>query len=190
MQYTLRGKISNITPLTLDKTLLLEGASADAKAVGDAIKGAEQRVTNSLNLHNESKANPHNVTAVQIGLGNCDNTADIDKPVSKAQAEAIKEVSESLGSAKAETETYPGVFLTSGWSEEAPFTQEITVEGVLANDNPFVDIDLSEVEDVLSVIEAWSYVGRCTVSEDNKVIAYCYQEKPEVDMPVLFKVVR
>lgn len=37
MQFTLRGKIANTTPLTLDKTLSLEGASADAKAVGDAL---------------------------------------------------------------------------------------------------------------------------------------------------------
>ena len=32
--------------------------------------------------------NPHEVTAAQVGLGNADNTADVDKPVSTAQAAA------------------------------------------------------------------------------------------------------
>jgi len=33
--------------------------------------------------------NPHAVTKAQVGLGNCDNTADVDKPVSAAQTAAI-----------------------------------------------------------------------------------------------------
>lgn len=39
--------------------------------------------------HIASTANPHNVTKTQVGLGNCDNTSDEDKPVSTAQASAI-----------------------------------------------------------------------------------------------------
>ena len=33
--------------------------------------------------------NPHAVTKAQVGLGNCDNTADDNKPVSVAQTAAI-----------------------------------------------------------------------------------------------------
>lgn len=39
--------------------------------------------------HIASTANPHSVTKAQVGLGNCDNTSDEDKPVSTAQASAI-----------------------------------------------------------------------------------------------------
>lgn len=91
MPLTLRGKISNITPLTLDKTLTLEGASADAKAVGDAIKEAKQTANQETAEHANNKSNPHQVTAEQIGLGNCDNTSDMDKPVSFAQETAISD---------------------------------------------------------------------------------------------------
>ena len=40
--------------------------------------------------HEKNKENPHGVTKTQVGLGNVDNTADMDKPVSTAQAAAIK----------------------------------------------------------------------------------------------------
>lgn len=43
----------------------------------------------SHDSHSNNKANPHGVTAAQIGLGNVNNTADADKPVSTAQATAI-----------------------------------------------------------------------------------------------------
>lgn len=89
MSYVLRGSISNITPLTLDKTLTMEGASADAKAVGDAIKTSEEAVTKNISEHKQNTENPHKVTAAQLGLGEVDNTPDSLKPVSIAQGEAI-----------------------------------------------------------------------------------------------------
>jgi hypothetical protein len=36
-----------------------------------------------------SESNPHLITKEQVGLGNCDNTADLDKPVSTATQAAI-----------------------------------------------------------------------------------------------------
>lgn len=89
MRHNLRGKINNVRPLTLDKTLSVEGSSADAKAVGDAIKAAEDRLSESLKTHKENYGNPHKVTAQQVGLGKVDNTSDAEKPVSTKQAEAI-----------------------------------------------------------------------------------------------------
>ena len=91
---------------------------------------------------------------------------------------------------KAETAIYNGTFSSSGWSGSAPYTQTITVSGVRSTDYPFVDIDLSDVSNASAVIEAWAMVGRCTVSADNKVTAYCYEDKPTVDIPIVFKVVR
>lgn len=43
----------------------------------------------SLNDHISDKNNPHNVTKAQVGLGNVDNTSDIDKPVSIEQEKEI-----------------------------------------------------------------------------------------------------
>lgn len=46
-------------------------------------------VKDSLDEHIADKNNPHQVTKGQVGLGNVDNTADIDKPVSDATKSAI-----------------------------------------------------------------------------------------------------
>lgn len=46
-------------------------------------------VKDSLDVHIANKENPHQVTKAQVGLGNVDNTADIDKPVSNAVNSAI-----------------------------------------------------------------------------------------------------
>lgn len=43
----------------------------------------------SLNTHTTDVSNPHSVTKSQVGLGNVDNTSDVNKPVSTAQSAAI-----------------------------------------------------------------------------------------------------
>lgn len=46
-------------------------------------------VQDKLDAHTDDEDNPHKVTKTQVGLGNVDNTADIDKPVSDATKSAI-----------------------------------------------------------------------------------------------------
>lgn len=46
---------------------------------------AQLAKTADLTTHTGSKSNPHGVTKAQVGLGNVDNTADANKPVSAAQ---------------------------------------------------------------------------------------------------------
>lgn len=46
-------------------------------------------LTDMVTQHEQDYNNPHNVTKEQIGLGNVDNTADIDKPVSTAMQKEL-----------------------------------------------------------------------------------------------------
>ena len=39
---------------------------------------------NTMNNHISNKSNPHSVTKEQVGLGNVDNTSDLEKPISQA----------------------------------------------------------------------------------------------------------
>lgn len=56
------------------------------------ILGKVAKSISNLISHLENKLNPHNVTKIQVGLENIDNTSDKDKPVSTAQQAAIDAV--------------------------------------------------------------------------------------------------
>lgn len=54
-----------------------------------AISDADVVSTTDLSQHTTNTSNPHSVTKAQVGLGNVDNTSDVDKPVSTAQQTAL-----------------------------------------------------------------------------------------------------
>lgn len=71
-------------------------ATIDKSHVYETIEDAEQKIAdavaivqNNLNAHAGRQDNPHAVTKAQVGLGNADNTSDVNKPVSTAQSAAI-----------------------------------------------------------------------------------------------------
>lgn len=105
MNYTLRGSISRTQPYQLDPTLTVEGAGAEAKATGEAIKG----VRDEVNAHAGNASNPHNVTKEQLGLSEVDNTSDMDKPVSYAQEIAIADAKKAGTDAYAYAEEIMGI---------------------------------------------------------------------------------
>ena len=97
----LTGRIRSLNSISVDRTLTVDGDSADAKAAGDGIREAKALTQ----AHMQRTDNPHAVTKQQLGLGNADNTADGEKPVSTAQAAAIQEAKQAaLDAAKAAAE--------------------------------------------------------------------------------------
>ena len=85
---------------TIDSGIIVErGDSLDAKLFWDEtadswkldIGGTIKTIAfnEDLTTHTGRTDNPHSVTKAQVGLGNCDNTSDADKPVSTAQSTAI-----------------------------------------------------------------------------------------------------
>lgn len=75
----------------------ITNALNEAKAYTDAAKTALEKliqdsdkiIKESLDAHIGNKSNPHNVTKAKIGLGNVQNLAPADMPVSTAQAASI-----------------------------------------------------------------------------------------------------
>jgi hypothetical protein len=49
--------------------------------------------------HIADQTNPHGVTKDQVGLSEVDNTADVDKPLSQAQSDAISAEATARGAA-------------------------------------------------------------------------------------------
>jgi len=68
-----------------EKTKLASLVNYDDTEVKEDISDIET----SLNSHKSDKANPHEVTKAQVGLGNVDNTSDANKPISTATQAAL-----------------------------------------------------------------------------------------------------
>lgn len=70
----------------------LSTAENDITSLDQQVAAAEQAAQDAqtnIATHKANMANPHGVTKSQVGLGNVDNTADKNKPVSTAQQTAI-----------------------------------------------------------------------------------------------------
>lgn len=65
------------------------GTAADANVGDFDPAGSASSVQSNLTSHINDTQNPHQTTATQVGLGNVDNTADLDKPVSTATQTAL-----------------------------------------------------------------------------------------------------
>lgn len=63
--------------------------NSNDEIVGSLINGVAEKALAAINEHVSRTDNPHGVTKEQVGLGNVDNTSDIDKPVSNATQELI-----------------------------------------------------------------------------------------------------
>ena len=50
----------------------------------------------TLSSHIANKSNPHEVTKAQVGLGNVDNTSDLNKPISTATQAALDSINDVL----------------------------------------------------------------------------------------------
>lgn len=117
----------------------------------------------------------------------------MDGVTSNVQTQLNGKANSSHAHNYATTATYSGTLTSGGWSSSAPYSQTVTISGILATDTPFADVNMSSAstgDAGNNLIEAWSFVGRITVTADNTVVAYCYDEKPTINIPFVLKVVR
>ena len=82
--------------------------------------GTSYVLDNTVTLHTANKSNPHSVTKAQVGLGNCNNTADASKAVASAsKLTTARKTYVTLGTASTTT--------TRDWSGDTT----IPVNGIL-----------------------------------------------------------
>ena len=92
----------------------ITNALNEAKAYTDAAKSALEKliqdsdkvIKESLDAHIGNKSNPHSVTKAQVGLGNVQNLAPADMPVSTAQATAIADAKAAGTKAQTDLNTH------------------------------------------------------------------------------------
>ena len=80
----------------------------------------------ALSSHIGNNTNPHSVTKAQVGLGNVENTADADKPVSTATSTAISSVSATLSAHTSSTSNPHSVTKTQVGLGNVDNTSDVT----------------------------------------------------------------
>jgi len=85
---------------------------------------------------------------------------------------------------------YTATIQAANWSgSEAPFSQSVSVSGILSTDTPIIDVVMSGTYDTdIERSSQWNYVYRA-VTEANSITFYA-KTKPTIDLPVQIKVVR
>ena len=80
--------------------------------------------------------------------------------------------------------------ITTTWSgTEAPYIQEITISGITDDHKPIIGpIYDDDVETAIAQQEAWSLIDKI-VTDTNKIICYCFTDKPEVAIDIQLWVV-
>lgn len=81
--------------------------------------------------------------------------------------------------------------ISTNWSgSAAPFTQEVSVEGVVTDDGPHITpVYSDDLATALAQKEAWNLVCRAKASA-GKITFYCFEEKPVTAIPIQIEVNR
>ena len=96
----------------------------------------------------------------------------------------------SINTTVSASKYYTVILKASDWNSSAPYTQTVNVEGIKDADNPIIDINMSDTtNNSANLLKAWMLVGRVATNNDS-ITAYCYEEKPEIDIVVNLMVVK
>lgn len=75
-------------------------------------------------------------------------------------------------------------------AETGEYTQTVVVNGILATDNPIVDVVLDTAKNTaLSQLEAWSLISKIETS-NGSITVTCLEEAPTIAIPIQLKVVK
>jgi hypothetical protein len=124
------GNVPNVS--TNDQTPIYTVPTANAELVSGEKLGTAfgkiARAVASLIAHIANKSNPHSVTKAQVGLGNADNTSDVNKPISSATQTALNGKSDKAHKHKTDDiSDMPSALPADGGNAD-------TVDGKHAND--------------------------------------------------------
>jgi cytoskeletal protein RodZ len=118
----------------------------------------------------------------------------LDEEFAKTRKEASENASAKLEESKQYTDSKHlkrNATISTNWAgSAAPFTQEVSVEGVVTDDNPHITpVYSDDLATALAQKEAWHMVS-IGKAGNGKIIFSCFEEKPTVSIPIKIEVNR
>ncbi|MDD6988783.1 hypothetical protein [Ruminococcus sp.] len=129
---------------------------------------ADTALQDDIATHTGDNSNPHRVTKAQVGLGNCDNTSDKDKPISTATQTALNgKASTSHTHTKEDITDFPTSLPANGGN--ASTVNGHTVQSNVPQNAKFTDTvyDDSKIKTAISGKQATITGGASTITSSN-----------------------
>ena len=105
----------------------------------------------------------------------------------KGYVDAAKAAANAYTDSKRKTWT---ATITTTWSGSGPYTQSVTVSGILASDMPHITpVYSSDNATALAQKEAWACVSNA-VTAANAITFACSEDKPTAEIPIQIEVIR
>jgi membrane protein involved in colicin uptake len=150
----------------------------------DFIKGKEIVEQKISSAHNEAKAAGEAAENAQTAADNAQTAAENAQTAAENAEKNAKDYADSLH--KLFSVNLPA----SGWSASSPYTQTVAVEGILGTDTPHYSVVYSSnAETALAQKEAFAMVDDLDTA-DGSVTFTCFEDKPEVNIPIQMEVNR
>lgn len=152
--------------------------------------GTANSVKTAYDLANTAniKANTNGTTSV-AGIVKLNSAINSTSTTEASTPSAVKQAYD-LANSKASTANYTATIGTTWTGTVAPFTQTITVSGMLSSDTPFVFPVYSAINTTAILEdETWSMIGKITTAT-NSITVTCFEEKPVTALTIQLKVVR
>lgn len=174
-----------VTENKIADNAITENKIADNAVTNSKIKSVEaSKVTGYVSniaddAVTESKIKKFSVTAQKISSG-----AVVEEKIAKNAVTNTKIADDAV------SQKFTVTILAAGWTgEAAPYTNAVTVTGLLAADTPIVDMIPSDTfETAEAEIEAYANIYKM-IAADNQLTAYA-TEKPTVDITIQIRAVR
>lgn len=184
---------------TLVRVLMLKGEKGDPGTI-DPSDYYNKTETNALLDTKVDKVSGKGLSTEDYTAADKTKLANIESEANKTIVEQVTGSSTSSVMSqdavttqlnnKATTNLYTATLTSSGWSSSAPYTQTVSVSGILSTDTPIADVVLDVVTSTaMTQISAWMCVSNIETA-DGSITATCFENKPEIDIPIQLKVVR
>lgn len=163
-----------------------------AAQVGADVQGSADAVNAKLTAHTSDTQNPHGVTAAQAGADPAGSAAAVQANLDAGLGDFAQRF-ENLGvevMGKASAAVYTVSLPASGWTGNGPYTQAVSVAGILADDRPIFGPVYSGTNDekIEQSIMA-GFVSSCETAAGS-VTFTALLAKPEVDLTMQLEVIR